>query len=95
MIEETDNYKRKNFIIQIIFLILMASAISGLIISIGTIWKYKEMLMNPVGYNIDKFGLQYCTCYDNTMKIVPIKGLKYNNSYEQFLPQQEIYNPYK
>lgn len=51
------------------------------------------MLANPVGYNLDKFGLYYCTCYDAQQRIVPVKSLSYNDSFERFIPVPEYQNP--
>ena len=67
----------------------MIIAIGVLINTTIVILKYREMLQNPVGYNLDKFGINYCTCYDNSFKIIPIKGLSYNDSFENFIPKQE------
>ena|SRR3989304_5745172 len=90
--EEIKEEKRKitrQEVIHIIFIILMIIAIGVLINTTIVILKYREMLQNPVGYNLDKFGINYCTCYDNSFKIIPIKGLSYNDSFENFIPKQE------
>lgn len=76
---EKPNKKRQ--ITQIVFLILMLAAIVGLFGSIITINKYADMLQNPMGYNMEKFGLKYCTCYDAQKRIVPIEGLSFNDSF--------------
>lgn len=51
---------------QIVFLILMCLAIAALIVAVMTILKYKEMLSNPLGYNLEKFHLQSCSCLDDS-----------------------------
>lgn len=75
-------------IMQIIFLILLMIAIGALINTTITIYRYRDMLQNPVGYNIEKFGLQYCTCYDTENKIVPIQGPNLKENLSEYLPFQ-------
>lgn len=79
--------KSKWPIIQIIFLILMLGCLIGLIVAIVTIYKYKDMIENPVGANLDNFGLKYCTCYDYENRIVPIHAVSYNGSLADLMPQ--------
>ena len=75
--------------IQIVFLILMLLAVAGLIIVIVQLVKYKQMLANPVGYVLDEFDISYCTCYDTQARLIPIKGLSYNDSFEYLIPKPE------
>jgi hypothetical protein len=86
---EIEKEKPRISILQIVFLILLLAAIFGLIYSAVTIVKYSEMLKNPMGYNIEQFGLKYCTCYDSDFRIVVINGLSYNNSYNKYIPVPE------
>lgn len=75
--------------IQMIFMLLMLVAIVSLIVCIYTIYHYADLLKNPVGYNMERFGLNYCTCYDLKNKIVPIKSIHYNNVSDKFIPAIE------
>ena len=65
---------------QIIFLFLMLAAISGLIIAVGTIYKYRDMLGNPIGYSMDKFGLEYCSCQNTNGEFVNINAIGNNQT---------------
>jgi hypothetical protein len=88
--------KRSEYI-QIVFLILLLLGIGALVFASIQIIKYRDMLSNPLGYNLERFSLAYCTCYDKDMKLVPIKGISYNESFDIFLPKIEwkenIFNP--
>ena len=68
---------RRGVILNIIFLILLLLAISALINSTITIYKYKDMLKNPLGYNLEKFDIATCSCIDNSGKTVEIYSLNY------------------
>lgn len=74
---------------QIIFLIILVFAVAGLFSAVIGIYRYHDMLSNPVGYNMEQFGLNYCTCYDSQMRIVPIKGLSYTEAYDKYVPKPE------
>ena len=58
--------------LQIIFLILLLVAIATLIICIVVVLKYKDMLNDPLAYNLDKFNLQSCRCLDKDGKSLEI-----------------------
>ncbi len=49
--------------IQIAFLIIMLGAVFGLIFCGIKIVKYHDMLTNPLGYSLDHFNIESCTCY--------------------------------
>ena len=72
--------KRSEYI-QIIFLILLLLGIGALVFASIQIIKYREMLSNPLGYNLDKFDLTHCTCYDKDMKSLDIKSNSYNQTF--------------
>ena len=80
----------KATIIQIMFLIIMLCAIGALINSTITIYKYRDMLKNPMGYNMERFNMVYCTCYDNNFKTIPIKSPLFNSSFEDFVAKPVI-----
>ena len=65
----------KREIIQIVFLIIMF--ISSLIIlaAIITIHRYADLLNNPLGYNLEQFKLQACSCVDNFGNIINIEAI--------------------
>lgn len=81
---------KKSAVIQIIFLILLALAIGCMISAIITVKNYAEILKNPLGYNMEKFDLAYCTCYDTNNRIVPIQSKLFNESYQKYLPIAEF-----
>jgi hypothetical protein len=70
----------KSTVIQIIFLILLLAAISGLFIATITIYKYKDMLSNPLGYNLEKFKIDSCNCWSEDGKAMFITSTKYNKN---------------
>jgi hypothetical protein len=70
--------------IQIIFLILLCIAVAVLIFAVIEIIKYKNMLQNPLGYNLDKFNLKSCSCLDNSGNINTI----YSSSYKPISSNQ-------
>lgn len=76
----------KGHVIQVIFLILLFGAICALIMAIVTVKKYEVMLARPLEYNLDKFGLQACSCINNQNKIVPITALGSNKSFLELFP---------
>ena len=61
--------KRKE-IIQIIFLILLILAIAALIYSAITILRYNSMLSNPLGYSLNKFGIDSCICMKDGQQMI-------------------------
>jgi hypothetical protein len=83
-----------NAIRQTIFMILLAIAIAALIAAIFTIKNNVKTLGNPMGYNMHKFGLNYCTCWDKEDKIVLIQNPEYNGSVNNYRPEIE-YTPTK
>ncbi len=65
-----------NFTIKdALFLILLLAAIVGLFAAVISIYDNKEMLSNPLGYNLDKFGLTSCTCYDTNDNIIQLESI--------------------
>lgn len=84
VIVETPKDNKSNYL-QIIFLLCLIIAITAMIYATISIWKNKEMLANPLGYNMDKFGLKYCSCLNSDKKIVEIKSISYDNSYDLFV----------
>ena len=81
-IEGLEKPKRKGTVLNIIFLILLLVAIGALINSTITIIKYKDMLVNPLGYSLDKFEIATCNCIDNSGKNIIIDSISYNSSNE-------------
>lgn len=77
MSEEVKQRWDRKSIIQVIFLILLTAAIASMITAIVTIIKYKEMLSNPLGYNMDKFNLNSCTCRDTSDRSIVINSISY------------------
>lgn len=65
---------KRGSVIQIIFLILLTAAIAALIASIITIYDYRDMLQNPIGYSMQKFGLEYCSCQNTEGSFVSINA---------------------
>lgn len=78
--------------IQIAFIIAIFIAIFCLVFTTITIIKYAKMLQNPVGYNMEKFGLAYCTCYDTQKRIVPIQSGLFDSSFEDLIPKPQYAN---
>ena len=72
--------KKKSQAIQIIFLILLLFAIGSLVSATITIYKYKEMLQNPMGYNMNRFGLEYCSCQNTNKEYVQINAVGNNRN---------------
>ena len=91
--DEIKEVPKKKVTIQVIFLILLAIAIASMIGAIITVKNYGEMLKNPVGYNMEKFNLAYCTCYNTQNQIIPIKSKLFNDSFNSYVPNQ--LNPIK
>lgn len=67
--------------IQISFLVILLIAVGALISATVTIYKYKDMLANPVGYNMKQFGLEFCSCQNNKGQFVQINAVG-DNHYE-------------
>lgn len=92
----TTPQKAKNeklrLLLNISFQIILLVAICAIIFTTITIYKYRDMLNNPMGYNMEQFGLSYCTCYDTQFRTVPIKSNLFNDSYEDLVPKQK-YSP--
>ena len=68
-------------VVSIIFLILLLCAIGALISATITVYKYKDMLANPIGYNMDRFGLNQCSCLDSYGKTVLISAIASSNNF--------------
>ena len=73
ILKENDKPNKAN-ITQIIFLIILVIAIGSLVYASVTIVKYHEMISNPLGYNLEKFGMDSCTCFKSTGEQVLIKS---------------------
>lgn len=58
--------------IQILFLIILFFAIIALLSSTFSIYRYKSMLSNPLGYNLEKYNLAGCSCINENGAIVEI-----------------------
>lgn len=78
--------------IQIIFLILLCIAVAVLVFAVIEIIKYKNLLQNPLGYNLDKFNLQSCTCVDNSGNINTIYSSSYKPTSSNQLNPLQIFN---
>jgi len=78
MVEEK-NETLKN-VMSIVFLILLMVAIAVLMNAVITIYRYHDMLINPIGYSMKEFDLNSCSCIDNQGKFVEIKSIAYNSS---------------
>jgi len=89
MIEEQKKPRKNYSVLQIIFLIILIVCIGALIKTIMVIKEYGEMLKNPLGYNMEKFGISYCTCYDREWRVIPIEALSYNETFDKFKPKPE------
>lgn len=89
MEEEIKKPTKRYSWLQFSFLIVMIICIGVLIKTIITINQYSEMLKNPLGYNIEQFGIKYCTCYDDKQRFIPIEALSYNSSFDKFKPTLE------
>lgn len=72
---ESTNITRKE-VIQIVFLIVLIIAVGALIFTTVTIIKYSDMLSNPIGYNLAKFGIDSCSYYDSGGNLVIIDAIK-------------------
>lgn len=88
-VEETKSDREKRIeIYHIIFIFLMIVAIGALINTTITIYKHKDMLINPLGYNLEQYNIDYCMCYANNDKtIIPVPSLSYNGSVQDLLPE--------
>lgn len=62
-------------LVQIVFLVLVAIAIGCMISAIITIHNYADMLRNPVGYNLGKFGIESCSYINNAGELVVIPAI--------------------
>jgi hypothetical protein len=88
--------KERSVIMQALFLILLLLAIVALIYATITVIRYKEMLSNPLGYNLEKFGLDYCVCVDNSGTNMIIPSINSNqtsqNIYDMYAPKENKYS---
>lgn len=66
---------KKSSYLQIIFLIVLIAAICALVFSTITILKNKEMLANPLGYNMYKFGISSCSCLNEDGRLVLLRSI--------------------
>ena len=71
-IEIKNKRELKGQVIQIIFLVLLMIAIGALIFACIKIVQYHNMFSNPLGYNIQQFGIDSCICYkaDGTSTLI-------------------------
>ena len=65
---------------QIVFLLLLLIAICALLYSTVAVYRYRDMLMNPVGQNLKNFNINTCTCLDSDGKTVIIDAIGYNHN---------------
>lgn len=66
--------------IQIAFLGIMLLCAFGLIFVGIKIVKYHDMLSNPLGYNLDKFGINSCTCINNEGQSFKVNSISKGDS---------------
>lgn len=66
--------KRSN-IIQTVFLVFLIIAIAVMIGAIITVHNYADMLKNPLGYNLAKFGIESCSYLNNNGEMVVIQAI--------------------
>jgi hypothetical protein len=92
MEEQEIKIEKRRQVIQITFLFLIIIALAVMVGITITIVKYGKMLQNPVGYNLERFGINYCTCYDQENRIIPIKSINYNNISDSVIPKPEYSN---
>jgi hypothetical protein len=57
-------------IIQIVFLALLFISLCTIIWVTGTIYKYHDMLLNPIGYNLAHWNISSCTYFQNGQTIL-------------------------
>lgn len=76
--------------IQIIFLILLFLAVAVMIFAVIEIIKYKNMLQNPLGYNLEKFNLDSCKCTDKQGNETIIYSNSYKSSFNQLNPLMSL-----
>ena len=69
--------KEKGQVVQLIFLMVIIIALGVMLYSTITILRYKDMLSNPVGYNLDKFGINSCECVRYSGEKVNIPSINY------------------
>lgn len=81
-----EEIKKPTPYLHIAFLVILLLAVGGLVFASITVIKYGKMLSNPLGYNMEKYGLKYCTCYTGDHKIMPIRGLGYDDSFSIYIP---------
>lgn len=82
-----------NFTIKdAIFLILLLCAIVGLFSATITIYKYKNLMANPMGSCMATWNFNTCTCYDSYGSVVPIRSINYNASLD-LVPFEPEYKP--
>lgn len=74
-IENIEKKEKKRQVIQIVFLIILIIAIAALVNATVTIYRYRTMLSNPIGYSLEKFHIPYCEYIDSTGKIIIIPSL--------------------
>ena len=77
--------------VQIVFLIVSIIAVIMLFWTTLTIIKYKDMIKNPIGANLNQFNIAYCMCHDFQGKFIPIKSTGYNGTLDvgQYFNEQD------
>jgi len=86
--------EKKKVIIQIIFLIVMLITIGSLIFSIITILRNSEQLTHPLEYNLGRFGLDSCSCFNKVGQIVRIDALNSTFNSSQLIKPSTYRNYY-
>jgi hypothetical protein len=74
-IENNIAIDRKKFILQTLFLIALFIAIGALIFATITIIRNVDALKNPVGYNLAKYKIPYCSYMDDSGNVQTIFAL--------------------
>jgi len=76
-IKKEDKHK---IILHYVFMIVLIIAIFALIFATISILKYKEIIKNPIGSNLEKFNINSCKCIDNFGKSIFIPSTDYKPS---------------
>lgn len=56
---------KRSEVIQIVFLVLIFLAICSLIFATVTIVRFKNQIMRPLQYNLERFDVDSCMCQKN------------------------------
>ena len=65
IIQEEEKTEKRKAIMNTIFLVVLIIAVCALIGTIITIHKYEAMIMNPVGYSLEYWGIPSCAYFDS------------------------------